>query len=67
MSLPGTILLAAGLVLAAEGLVLALAPRRIDRLLDLIRDMPAEARRLLGLTGLAVGALLIWLARAVGG
>ncbi|MCX7889554.1 MAG: DUF2065 domain-containing protein [Rhodobacteraceae bacterium] len=57
--------MAAGLVLAAEGLVLALAPRRIDRLIDLIRAMPAETRRLLGLTGLASGTALIWLARIV--
>ena len=56
------LLLAVGLVLSLEGLVLALAPSRIDELLDLIRRMPVETRRNLGLGAVALGLALIWLA-----
>ncbi|MCB2129503.1 MAG: DUF2065 family protein [Rhodobacteraceae bacterium] len=56
------ILLAVGLVLSLEGLVLALAPSRIDDLLELIRQMPVETRRNLGLAALALGLALVWLA-----
>ncbi len=59
--------LAAGLVLTVEGLVLALAPSRIEDALDLLRRLPVETRRLLGLGALAVGVTLIWLARAGAG
>jgi hypothetical protein len=61
-----TILLAIGLVLVVEGLVFALAPSRLEQLLDVIRQMPVETRRLIGLTALAVGVLLIWLAKSLG-
>ena len=61
------LLLAIGLVLSLEGLVLALAPSRIDRLLDLLRQMPVETRRNLGLAALALGVALIWLGRGLAG
>ncbi len=61
------ILLAIGLVLSLEGLVLALAPSRIDELLELIRRMPVETRRNLGLGALALGLALIWLATGLAG
>jgi uncharacterized protein YjeT (DUF2065 family) len=61
------LLLAIGLVLSLEGLVLALAPSRIDELLDLIRRMPVETRRNLGLAALALGLALIWLATGLRG
>ncbi len=61
------LLLAVGLVLSLEGLVLALAPSRIDELLDLIRRMPVETRRNLGLGALALGLALIWLAAGLRG
>lgn len=61
------LLLAVGLVLSLEGLVLALAPSRIDELLDLIRRMPVETRRNLGLAALALGIALIWLASGLRG
>ena len=60
------VLLAIGLVLVVEGLVFALAPSRLDELLALIARLPVETRRLIGLTALTFGVLLIWLARAVG-
>lgn len=59
--------LAVGLVLALEGLVLALAPSRVVELLDLIRRMPVETRRNLGLGAMALGAAFIWLAHGLGG
>lgn len=61
------LLLAIGLVLTLEGLVLALAPSRIDELLDLIRQMPVEMRRNLGLGAVALGIALIWLAQGLAG
>jgi len=67
IGLIGLPFLAIGLVLAVEGLVLALAPSRIAELLELIRNMPVEMRRNLGLAGMALGAALIWLAHGLGG
>lgn len=61
------ILLAIGLVLSLEGLVLALAPSRIDELLELIRQMPVETRRNLGIAAVALGVALIWLASGLQG
>ncbi|WP_068311505.1 DUF2065 domain-containing protein [Aliiruegeria sabulilitoris] len=57
-----TILLAIGLVFVLEGLVLALAPSRIDEILELIRQMPVETRRLVGLLAITTGGILLWLA-----
>lgn len=62
----GWIVLAFGLVLVVEGLTLALAPARIDEALDLLRRLPREARRYLGLAAIALGVLLVWIARALG-
>jgi uncharacterized protein len=61
------VLLAFGLVLAAEGLAFALAPSRIEEALRSLAAMPHEQRRLLGLAMLAVGVLLIWIARSMAG
>ena len=59
-------LLAIGLVLIVEGLVYALAPSLIEDLLNRLRNLPLEARRMMGLAGLAVGVLLVWLAKTLG-
>ena len=61
-----TILLALGLVLCIEGLVFALAPSRLEELLEILRNMPIETRRLIGLGALAVGVVLVWLAKSLG-
>lgn len=53
-----------GLVLTIEGLVLALAPSRIEDVLELLRAMSPERRRYLGLVAIAAGVLLIWIAKA---
>jgi len=61
-----TILLAIGLVLCVEGLVFALAPSRLEEFLDALRNIPVDARRLIGLGALCVGVVLIWLAKSLG-
>ncbi|KMW60442.1 putative inner membrane protein YjeT [Candidatus Rhodobacter oscarellae] len=57
------LLLGLGLVLVIEGLVFALAPSRLEDLLEALRSVPPEARRLIGLTALALGVALVSLAR----
>jgi hypothetical protein len=59
-------LLAIGLVLIVEGLVYALAPSLIEDLLDMLRALPLETRRLMGLAALAAGVALVWLAKSLG-
>ena len=59
-------LLAIGLVLIVEGLVYALAPSLVEDLLDRLRTLPLENRRMMGLVALAVGVLLVWLAKTFG-
>jgi len=59
-------LLALGLVLIVEGLVYALAPSLIEDLLDMLRALPLETRRMMGLAALAAGVALVWLAKSLG-
>lgn len=59
------VLLGIGLVLVFEGLILALLPNRLEELIQLISDMPLETRRTIGLGAIAVGVLLVWLARGL--
>ena len=59
-------LLAFGLVLIVEGLVYALAPSLVEDLLDALRRMGLETRRLIGLAAVALGVALVWLASALG-
>ena len=61
------ILTAIGLVLAVEGLVLALAPKRIEEVLAQIVRMSVEQRRVLGLAAIAIGVVIVWLAKTVTG
>ncbi|MCT4555617.1 MAG: DUF2065 domain-containing protein [Pelagimonas sp.] len=51
------------LVLIIEGLVYALAPSFVERMLEALRDMPPEARRLTGLLSALGGVVLLWLLR----
>ena len=60
------ILTGIGLVLVVEGLLLALAPGRIVELLAAVARMPVSARRLIGMTALAIGAFLLTLAALLG-
>jgi hypothetical protein len=59
-------LLAIGLVLIIEGLVYALAPSVVEDLLELVKSLPQETRRLLGLAALTLGVLLVWVAKSLG-
>ncbi len=54
------ILFGLGFVAIVEGLVLALAPSRLEQVLDMLRDIGAERTRTLGLVILAGGVLLVW-------
>ena len=62
----GWLLLGAGLVLVIEGLVFALAPSRLEEALEMLRQIPPEVRRLIGLTAMAIGVILVWLAKMAG-
>lgn len=59
------VLLGIGLVLAFEGLVLALLPKRLEELIQMISEIPFETRRAYGLGAVAVGVLLVWLAQSL--
>ena len=61
-----TAFLALGLVLIVEGLVYALAPSLVEELLEALKAMPPEARRLLGFLAVVTGLALIWVAKALG-
>lgn len=61
-----TLFLALGLVLIVEGLAVALAPSRLEEVVELLARLSRDRRRLLGLGALAVGILLVWLARRMG-
>ena len=58
--------LALGLVLIVEGLAYALAPSLVEQLLMLLRDLPEDNRRLLGLVGMALGLVMLWAAKSLG-
>ncbi|MBK5933884.1 hypothetical protein C8N32_11238 [Rhodovulum imhoffii] len=57
------LLLGLGLVLVLEGLVFALAPSRLDDIVETLRRLPPEMRRMIGLGAVALGTVLIWLAQ----
>ena len=59
------VLLGLGLVLVFEGLVFALAPSRLEELVRIIAEMPLETRRALGLAAVAIGVILVWIARTI--
>ena len=60
------ILLALGLVLVIEGLVFALAPSRLEDLLEALKQIDVPTRRTLGLGAVFIGVLLIWAAKTLG-
>jgi hypothetical protein len=57
------ILLGLGFVAVIEGLVLALAPSRLEDIVELLRKVGPDRIRMFGLCTLAFGVLLVWLAR----
>lgn len=50
-----------GAVLVIEGLALALAPLRMEQLLQAIAALGRDTRRAIGLAILAMGVALLWL------
>ena len=54
-------------ILLVEGLVFALAPSRLEDLARIIEETPVETRRAIGLAAVAIGVLLVWLARSISG
>ena len=58
----GIAILALGLVLIVEGLVYALAPSLVEELLEALRELPLEIRRLVGVAALSIGMALVWVA-----
>ena len=61
----GWLILGIGFVLFVEGLAYALAPVRIEDLLEMLRAIPPARRRLLGLGAMVIGFVLIWLGRGM--
>lgn len=61
-----TAILAIGLVLTIEGLVFALAPNRLQEVLEMLKNMTPQSRRAIGLAALGVGVFLIWLSKIIG-
>lgn len=59
------LLMALGLVAVIEGLVLALVPLRFEDLLKALRDIPVQTRRNIGLGCVAVGVVIVWIARSM--
>lgn len=61
-----TVFLALGLVLIVEGLAWVLAPSLIERLLEMLRELPEPARRQIGALALVTGLILLWVAHQLG-
>ncbi len=59
------VLLGLGLVLVIEGLAIALAPSRIEQVLAFLATLGPDRRRLIGLTAVALGVVLVWIAQRV--
>lgn len=59
-----TVIQGIALVLIIEGLAYALAPSLIERMLEAMRDMPLDMRRLIGVSALAAGISMLWILRA---
>ncbi len=62
-----TLIMAAGFVLVFEGLVFALAPSRLEDLIEALSRLSIDARRIFGLMAVAAGVALLWLGRSLGG
>lgn len=60
------LILAFGLVMILEGLVYALAPTLLERMLELLREMPETAVRQIGALVVIGGFLLVWVAFQLG-
>ena len=61
------LLTALGLVLVIEGLLYALVPGQLRRMADIMRQLSDEQLRIGGASAIALGVLIVWLARSVAG
>ena len=59
-----TVIHAIALVLILEGLAYALAPSLIERMLEAMRAMPLDMRRLVGLSAVTAGVAMLWVLNA---
>lgn len=59
------VLLGVGLVLVVEGLVFALAPSRLEDILEAIAELSVESRRMIGLGAVFAGVVLVWLSKGM--
>lgn len=62
MSIGLALLIGFGLVFVIEGLVFALFPGRIEDLMRLMADIPVETRRIIGLSSVGLGVVIVGLA-----
>lgn len=60
-----TILTGIALVLIIEGLAYALAPSLIERMLEAMRQMPLDMRRLIGVSSIAAGVAMLWILKSI--
>lgn len=56
-------MLGLGMVAVVEGLVLALAPSRLEDILEFLSQIGQEQRRTMGLIAVALGVAVVWFAR----
>ena len=56
-----TVIHGLALVLIIEGLAYALAPSLLERMLEAMRAMPLDMRRLIGVSSLATGVAMVWI------
>lgn len=54
---------AIGLVLVLEGAMYALFPHQMIEMLRKLPEVPASVLRAIGLTGVAIGWVIVWLVR----
>ena len=62
----GYVFLALGLVMIVEGLVYVLAPSLVERMLAALREMPMDARRMMGLVVVLAGVCCLIVSKALG-
>ena len=57
------LILGLGLVLVIEGLVVALAPSRLADAVAMLRRIPVDTRRMIGLSMVAAGVFMVWMVK----